>query len=121
MPDSVDASEFYATVEAIRERQGNAALKKAGPVIRAAEGLPTGCSSMALAIDAEHQSTCIRTGVTGVVDGVESYRAYHELKVPVPDHCPWVDGDDTAVPTHACACVKRKRKSAPTVLVCDHL
>jgi len=122
MPDSVDASEFYATVEAIRARQGNAAIKKAGAVIRAAEGLPTGCSSMALAIDAEHQSTCIRTGAIGGVDGVESYRSYHELKVPVviPGDCPWMDGDDAAVPTHVCACVKRKRKSAP-VLVCDHL
>lgn len=120
MPDSVDASEFYAKLDAIRERQGKSALKKAGPVLRAAYGLPAGCSAMALAIDSDHQATCIRTGAADGVGGVDTYRAYHEAKVPSPDHCPWMDGDDAAVPTHSCACPKHARNSARTVLV-DHM
>jgi hypothetical protein len=117
MPDNVNASQFYAQFDAVRSRQSPAARNKSGAVVRVSTGLPCDCSCMAVAIDGEHQKTCMRYDNAGGVDGVQTYIAYHVARFPVVDEPDWACCDDARVPTHACACEKASRKRPATVLV----
>jgi hypothetical protein len=116
MPDKVDAFQFYAEFEEIRSRQPPAARKKSGAVVRVSSGLPDGCDCIAVAIDGEHQKTCMRYDNSGGVDGVETYLAYHDAKFPTVDVPEWVSCDDACVPAHECGCPKPTRKRSVTAL-----
>lgn len=104
LPDNVDPDVFYSRLQAIRERQSPSARKKSGEVVRVASGLPAGIDCMAVAIDGEHQKSCLALDADGGVDGVQTYNNYHLAKFPVAD-APWSDpAADAAVETHDCAC-----------------
>ena len=116
MPAKVDAERFYAKIAAIRSAQHQKAQEKSGKVLRPTSGLPEGCAAMALAIDGAHQATCLRYDAQGDLDGVASYRAYHNARVPKSDST-WHDPrSDVAMPTHDCSCAPARR-STQSVLV----
>lgn len=104
LPDNVHPDVFYSRLEAIRQRQTPSARKKSGDVVRVASGLPVGIECMAVAVDGEHQKTCLALDADNGVDGVQTYNNYHAAKFPVVD-APWFDpAADTAVETHDCVC-----------------
>jgi hypothetical protein len=120
LPEIADPDVFYDAVQAKRAAQPPASQRKSGAVIRPTSGLPAGCASMALAIDGDHQNTCLRYNEDGGVDGVESYLAYHQSKFPDESDATWADpASDERMPTHMCACARRpaKTSSPRTVLL----
>ena len=99
--------DFYDQLRLVRSRQSKNAVAKAGDVVEATTGLPEGCQHCALAIESSYMQSCLRLDEKGLVDGISTYRAYHEARVPVPDpiSAEWREVEnDVRVPLHACAC-----------------
>ena len=92
MPDTVHADEFYDRLEAFRSLQSKQQRLKSGKILRAYQGLPNGCSCVALAISSEYQeqSACYKDDQ---LDGVGTYARYHDLKHPLVNDldCPWLE------------------------------
>jgi len=83
MPETIDADEFYDCIKYIRSKQSASARKTAGDVLCSYTNLPDNCTCIALAINAEYQSECVRYDKDGRIDGIATYRAYHNQKHPL--------------------------------------
>ena len=95
MPDVVSADTFYNILESSRASQSKKQRLISGEILRAYQGLPKGCSSVALAIASEYQKNSVCYGLDGRLNGIDTYLQYHKLKHPLANKsdCPWLESD----------------------------